>query len=65
MKITPIKQINSFREWIAWKLVDLAKWINPDNENAKSFLMEKLIEVELEAMKYGKYVLEFKVKKSK
>lgn len=64
MKVIPKSKWSSFRDWIAWKLVDFAKWISPKNENAMSFLMEKVMENELELMKFGRSEIEIKVRKT-
>jgi hypothetical protein len=63
MIFKPKKKTKGFREWVAWKLVDLARWIKPENEAATAFLVEIITELELEKMKYGKAELEIKVKK--
>lgn len=63
MKVEPKSKPNTIREWIAWRLVDLARWVSPKNEAAMAFMMEKLTEFELEQMKYGRGVMEIKVRK--
>lgn len=65
MKIEPIKKWTGFRDWLAWKIVDLGRRISPENENAKAFLVEKIMESQLEMMKYGTSEIEIKVKKHK
>lgn len=63
MRITPKTKSKGIRDWIAWKLVDLAKWIRPKNEAAYSYIMEILMEAEAERLKYGKSDIEIKLKK--
>ena len=63
--ITPKKKPELFREWIAFKLVALANWIRPGNEAGIAYFMGLMQEAELEKMKYGKSIMQIKVKKHK
>lgn len=40
MRIEERKKVDSFREWIAMKLVRLAQWIYPESEAVKAFYMQ-------------------------
>jgi len=61
-RVTPIK---GFRDWLAHQLVRLAYWVKPDNEDGKAYLLDLMMESELENMKYGTSVLDIKVRKHK
>ena len=61
--IEPKSKPRGVRDWIAWRLVDLARWVYPKNEAAMAFMMDKVIESETEAMIYGTSTLELKVRK--
>lgn len=63
--IEPKSKPDSFRSWIAWRLVALANWIRPGNEAGTAYYMGLMMEAELESMKYGKSELEIKLRKAK
>jgi hypothetical protein len=63
--IKPKKKTQSIREWVAFRLVDLASWVYPNNEAGLAFMCDIIMESELEATKYGKSDIEIKVKKHK
>lgn len=61
--IEPKKKPQGIREWIAWRLVDLANWIRPGNEAGMAYLLGVMQEIQLEEMLYGRAEFEIKVKK--
>ncbi len=63
--VKPTKKPQGIREWIAFRLVDLANWIRPGNEAGMAYLMGIIQESELEQMLYGKSEIEIKVRKTK
>lgn len=65
IEIEPNTKPQGFRDWLAWKLVKLANWIRPGNEAGLAYLMNLVMESELESMKYGRSELEIKVRKTK
>lgn len=61
----PKKKIKTIREKIAWLFYKIGYLIYPDSEIGKCFLLDVVMESELERMKYGKSEIEIKVKKQK
>lgn len=53
MKIIEKKKANTFREWIAMKLVRLAQWIYPESEAVLAFYAQLMHD----EMIYGKHVV--------
>ena len=53
IEIQPVTKWNGFRDWVAWKLVDLARRIRPESDSVKAYFMEKILEYQLMGMKYG------------
>ena len=58
-------KIKTLRSWLALKLVRLAYWIEPGNDEGKAFLLDLMMEDELQKMKYGKSFIEVKINKEK
>jgi len=65
MKIKAIKKVNGFRDWVANRLVSLAVWIKPENEDVKAYWMQMYMDWTMEQMMHGKADIEIKVKKHK
>ena len=63
--IEPKKKPMGIREWIAWRLVNLANWIRPGNEAVMAYMMGIIQESMTEEMLYGRSEIEIKVKKHK
>lgn len=61
--IFPKKQIKGFRNKLSWLFYKIAYWIYPDSEIGKCYLLDIVLESELEKMKYGKSCIQIKVKK--
>lgn len=61
----PKSKPKKIREWIAFRLVDIANWVRPSNEAGIAYWMGIIMESEMEAMKYGRSDIEIKLKKNK